>query len=151
MRAIDETRKPLVTIGAAATIEAAAISMHDARVGALVVMDGNKPVGIVTDRDIVVRGVRTAIPADARIDAVMTAGVVAFDADGRLHDAISVLRAQAFRRLPLVRNGKLVALLSTDDILIDLARQLIDVVHPITGQMLYAEPERDLRPVPSST
>jgi CBS domain-containing protein len=151
MRAIDATRKPIVTIDAAKTIEDAAQCMHDAPVGALVVMDGEMPVGIVTDRDIVVRGVRRAIPVDGRVDSVMTTGVVAFDADGDLHDALNVLRAHRFRRLPLVRDGKLVGLLSTDDVLIDLASRLVDVVHPITGQVLYTEHERDLVPVPSST
>jgi CBS domain-containing protein len=147
MRAIDATGKPCITIDAAATLATAAERMQEAHVGALIVTDGEAPVGIVTDRDIVVRGVRQRVPYDARIDAVMTAGVVAFDADGDLREAVHVLRSHAFRRLP--RDGKLVGLLSTDDVMIDLAQRLADVGHPLTGQVLYAEPERDLRPVPT--
>jgi CBS domain-containing protein len=151
MRAIDATRKPPVTIDAAETIRTAARRMHEAHVGALVVVDQGRPIGIVTDRDVVVRGVAHDSPSDARVDSLMTPGVMAFDADGDLRDALSVLRAHAFRRLPLVRDGQVVALLSTDDVLIELARELVDVVHPITGQVLYPEPEHALPPVPAST
>lgn len=151
MRAIDATRKPVLTIEASATLEAAAQLMHDASVGALVVTDGGDPVGIVTDRDIVVRGVRRGTPSDARIDSVMTRGVVAMDADADLREALGVLRAHEFRRLPLTREGKLVAVLSTDDVLIEIVNRLIDVVHPITGQVLHREPERDQAPVRTSS
>jgi CBS domain-containing protein len=149
MRAIDATRKPIITIDAAATITTAAARMHDAHVGALIVTDGDRPVGIVTDRDIVVRGVRQVVPHDARIDAVMTAGVIAFDADGDLRDAGQVLRSHAFRRLPLVRGGNFVGLLSTDDLLIDLAQRLVDVVHPLTGQVLHLESDTASQPLPA--
>lgn len=135
MRAIDASRKPIVTVDAAAPMHDAARIMHEECVGALVVVDDGTPVGIVTDRDLVVRGVRTRMPLDARIDAVMTPGIVALDADSDVREAVSIFRAHMFRRLPLVRGGELVALLSTDDLLIEIAGEFAELVHPITGQV----------------
>jgi CBS domain-containing protein len=141
MRAIEATRKDIVMIEASAPIEHAAAVMHSQNVGALVVVEDGVPVGIVTDRDIVVRGVRTRMPLDARVDAVMTPGVVALDADGDVRDAVTVFRAHAFRRLPLVRDGKLVGLLSTDDLLTEISLELSELIHPIMGQVVSMRPE----------
>jgi CBS domain-containing protein len=81
----DLTAKPAVTVPVDATIETAAQLMDKHAVGAVVVVDDDRPVGIVTDRDIVVRGVARRSPFDGRIDSAMTSGVVAIDAadDGR--------------------------------------------------------------------
>jgi len=67
------------------------------------VIDGEHLIGIVTDRDLVRRGLARDLPADARIDAVMTAPVVTVDADADLHDAFALFRTHAVRRLALVR------------------------------------------------
>ena len=57
MRAVDAVRKPPVTIAPEATIAEAARLMDNHVVGALVVMDGDRPMGVVTDRDIAIRAV----------------------------------------------------------------------------------------------
>ena len=72
MRAVDAVRKAPVTITANETIAQAAQLMDRQVVGALVVMDGDRPVGVVTDRDIAIRAVARGVPVDARVDAVMS-------------------------------------------------------------------------------
>jgi signal-transduction protein with cAMP-binding, CBS, and nucleotidyltransferase domain len=141
MRAVDAVRKPPVTIAPDASIAEAACLMDSQVVGAVVVMDGVRPVGVVTDRDITIRAVARDVPADARVDAIMTPGVVALDAGEDLRHALPIFRSHAIRRLPLVRDGRIVGMLTTDDLLIDLVADLGDLVRPITGQVVFGYPE----------
>jgi signal-transduction protein with cAMP-binding, CBS, and nucleotidyltransferase domain len=142
MRAIDAVRKPPVTIAPEASIAEAARLMDTQVVGALIVMDGDRPVGVVTDRDIAIRAVARDVPADARVDAIMSHGVIALNAGEDLRHALPIFRSHAIRRLPLVRDGHIVGMLTTDDLLIDLVADLGDLVRPITGQVVFGYPER---------
>ncbi len=141
MRAIDATRKPPVTIEVDATLVQAAELMDKAAVGALVVVDGGRPVGIVTDRDIVVRAVARRLEFDGRVDGVMTPGVVSLDADADLHAAVPVFARHAIRRLPLLDHDRMVGMLTLDDLLMDLSSDLANVTRPITGEVLFGHPE----------
>ena len=147
MRAVDAIRKPPVTIASEASIAEAARLMDMQAVGALIVMDGDRPVGVVTDRDITVRAVVRDVPADARVDAVMSPGVVALDADADLQQALAIFHSHAIRRLPLVEGGHIVGMITTDDLLIDLVANLVDLVRPITGQVVFGHPEQSDLPV----
>jgi CBS domain-containing protein len=142
----DATRKDPVTIGPDTPLHEAARLMDSEVVGALVVLDGDRITGIVTDRDLVVRGLANREPDDARVDSVMTTDprVVAADADVR--DAVALFRAHAVRRMPVVDGDRLVGLLAVDDLLIDLVADLGDVVRPITGEVVFGYPEAALRP-----
>jgi len=82
MRTIEAVRRSAVGIGPERTIREAARMMEEAGVGALAVIQQEQLVGIVTDRDLVRRGLALDLPGDARVDAVMSAPVVTVDADG---------------------------------------------------------------------
>ena len=149
MRAIEAIRKRPAVIGADFSITEAARRMNEAVVGALVVMDGERPVGIVTDRDLVLRAVAHDLPGDARIDSVMSQDLVTLDANADLRDAFAIFRSHAIRRLPVVEDGRLVGLVSADDLLVDLAADLGDLVRPITGQVIFGAPEGEASVLPS--
>ena len=142
MRAIDAVRKPPATVAADESIAGAARLMDTLVIGALVVMDGDRPVGVVTDRDIAIRSVARDVPTDARVDAVMSPGVIAMEAGAELRAALPIFHSHAIRRLPLVDGGRIVGMLTTDDLLIDIVADLGEVVRPITGQVVfgYSEP-----------
>lgn len=152
MRARDAMRKQPVTATAETTLGAAARLMNDQVVGAVVVVDEeHRPVGIVTDRDLVVRALAQDIPADARIDAVMSADVVVLDADADLRDAFKLFDAHACRRLPVVHDGAVVGVLTADDLLVDLVGDLAELARPITGQVVFGYPERSTAPARTTT
>ncbi len=141
MNAIDAARRhPVITIDAGQTIAQAAQSMERHGIGALLVLDGSRLTGIVTDRDIVVRGVARLYPTDARIDSVMSSGVVALAADADLRDALAAFSRHGIRRLPLVDGVELVGILTLDDLIIDAAHQLGDIVAPIVEQVVHGRP-----------
>lgn len=148
MRTIDAVRRPGVGIGPDRSIEEGAALMERAGVGALVIVDDQRVVGIATDRDLVRRGLATGMSRDARIDAVMSTPVITIEADAELRDALPVFRANAIRRLVVVRGEELAGMLALDDLLVDLASDLGDLVRPITAEVLFGH--RD-SPVPATT
>jgi CBS domain-containing protein len=129
--------KAAVTIQGDAAISEAAVLMDASNVGCLLVMDGDRLAGIVTDRDIVVRGVARRVPADARIDSVMTTDVVSVDADADVHEAYRILDSHAVRRLPVVEGNRVVGMVTVDDLLVGLAGDLQRLVHPIVGEAVF--------------
>jgi signal-transduction protein with cAMP-binding, CBS, and nucleotidyltransferase domain len=147
MRAIDTLRKRPVTIEARDTVTEAAALMDREAVGALVVTEAGATVGLVTDRDMVVRGMARRIDADARVDAVMTTEVATLPADADLRDALAVFRDRPVRRVVLVEGDAPVGVVSVDDLLVDLVGDLADLARPVTGQVLFGHPE----PAPPAT
>ncbi|HVA74805.1 MAG TPA: CBS domain-containing protein [Acidimicrobiales bacterium] len=139
MRIWDLVRRSAVAVRPDQTLIEGASIMDKAGVGALIVVDADRPVGIVTDRDLVRRGLARGLPPDARIDAVMTAPVVTVNADDDAHDVYQVLRTHALRRLPIVREGRFVGMVTVDDLIIHLAADLSDLARPITGEVLFAQ------------
>lgn len=148
MRASDAVRRSGIGIAPGRTITEAAGIMESAGVGALAVLDDTRLVGIVTDRDLVRRGLARGLPGDARVDAVMTTPVVTIEADADLHDAFALLRLHGIRRLAVVRGAHFVGMITVDDLLVDLAGDLRDLAHPVGTESLA--PHRDA-PVPVTT
>jgi CBS domain-containing protein len=144
MYAADLIRRSVVGVRPDQTITEAAAIMDRAGVGALAIVDGDVLVGIVTDRDLVRRALARRLPYDARVDAVMTTPVVTIDADADAHEVYPILRTHALRRLPVTRDGRMVGMVSVDDLIIHLTSDLSDVARPITGEVLFAQ--RDYPP-----
>jgi CBS domain-containing protein len=138
VKTIDATRRSAIGIEPDRTITDAAQLMEQAGVGALVVLDGTTVVGLVTDRDLVRRAMAHQLPPDARVDAVMTTPVVTLDADADVRAAFDTFGTHAIRRLPLVRDGHFVGMFTVDDGLVAIAREVGDLVRPITAELLFA-------------
>ena len=112
------------------TIVEAARLMRRYHVGDLVVVDevqGRRvPVGMVTDRDLVVEVIAREQPfASCTVSAVMSATVVCVPETAGVIEAIQLMRSHGVRRLPVVdANGALVGILAADDLLDLLAEEL---------------------------
>lgn len=137
MRTIDSIRRSGLGIAPGRTITDAARIMETAAVGSLAVVDGDELVGIVTDRDLVRRGLAKGLSPEARVDGVMSTPVVTIDAEADLHGAFTLFRTHAVRRLAVVRDGRFVGMITVDDLLIDLAADLVDLARPVTAEVLF--------------
>ena len=102
-------REPVV-IGSDATVAETAALMASSGVGCVIVVDGQTPVGVVTDRDIVTRGVARRYPIDGRIDGLMSMGLIALDVGHDLDDLLHVFRDHAIRRVPIVDHDRVVGI-----------------------------------------
>ncbi|HAN35333.1 MAG: CBS domain-containing protein [Ilumatobacteraceae bacterium] len=137
MRIEELTVRPPVTASPATTIQQAAALMARDAVGTLVITEGERVVGIVTDRDVVVRAVAKNLPLDSRIDGVMSMNVIALDAGTDVRDALHAFGQHAVRRLPIVSGGKVSGLLSLDDVVVALAGQFGEVTRGMSAQLLF--------------
>lgn len=147
MRIIDAVRRPGISIGADRSVHDAAVLMESTGVGALVVLDDDQPVGIVTDRDLVRRALAPGLEPTARVDAVMTMPLHSIEADADLHDAVRAFADRAVRRLAVTQEGRFVAMITVDDLIIDLASDLTAVARPLTAETLFAHHDA---PVPAT-
>ena len=137
MKTRELVAKAPVTVECDTSLRVAAGLMDSANVGALLVMDGGRLVGIVTDRDIVVKAVASGYPSDARIDSVMSMDIVAVDAEADVHEAYRMLGSHGVRRLPVLDGDTIVGMLTVDDLLVGLATDLERLVHPVVGEMVF--------------
>lgn len=144
MRTIDGVRRSGVGIGPERTIQDAAVLMEQAGVGSLTVIDGERLVGIVTDRDLVRRGLACGLSHDARVDSAMTSPVVTISADADLHDAFALFRDHAVRRLAVVRGEQFVGMVTIDDLLMDLSADLADLARPVTAEVMFGHHDSSL-------
>jgi CBS domain-containing protein len=99
------TRDPIV-FEASTPVAEAARSMRDNDTGDVLVQRNGALCGIVTDRDIVVRGVAEDLdPSSAPVGDLCSNDVTALRPDDTVEDALRVMRDQALRRLPVVDDG----------------------------------------------
>ena len=114
-------RGALVTVSPSSTLAEVARLMDTQGVDVAVVAERKRPVGVVTTHDIVVRGVARRFPADARIDAVMTDEVVTLPSEADLRQAADALRDRGVAHLVLMDGGVPVAVLTREDLVVELA------------------------------
>lgn len=117
------------TASPAETAQAAAHRMQSRNVGSLIVVDDDqRPLGIVTDRDLALRIVATRAPHDTALVDVMSGELVTIPLDASVATALQRMRELAVRRLPVVdEDGLLQGILSLDDVLAFLSRTMAEV------------------------
>jgi CBS domain-containing protein len=109
-----------VTLPTTASLIDTAVAMRDADVGAVVVLENGRVCGIVTDRDIVVRGVASGnYPATVMLGEVCSRDLTTLAPEDDVEDAIRLMRQKAIRRLPVVEHGQPVGIVSLGDLAIE--------------------------------
>jgi len=106
-----------VTISADATTAEAAGLMRDRGIGSLVIVEDGRPTGIVTERDVVTKvAALDKRPRDVPIRTIMTAPVIAIHPDEEVLEAARLMAARKIRRLAVVKEGRLVGMITENDI-----------------------------------
>jgi len=131
---------PPVTVTPDVSLAEATRRMAEAAVGSLLVVEDGALRGIVTDRDLALRGLGEGLPLGSRVDAVMSPRVVTLDAGDELHAAYRAFRRTGVRRLPVLDGGRPVGVLTLDDLLLDVFRRLADLLGPVAWSVLREPP-----------
>ena len=123
-------RKAPATALPGQTLREVAVKMRDHHVGAIVVVENERPIGIVTDRDLVMRGlVEPRDPSTTPVRDVMSTNPIVIRNDQKIDDAIIAIRQSGVRRLPIVDGqGKMVGMVAVDDLVVLMAGELSVVV-----------------------
>jgi CBS domain-containing protein len=108
------------TVNVDDTVLQAAQVMRDNDIGDAIVVEDGQVTGIVTDRDIAVRAVADGRdPESTPVREVATTGTQAIEPDASVDDALRMMREHDIRRLPVVKNGRPVGIVSLGDLAVE--------------------------------
>ena len=137
MRVKDIMTASVDSIESTDTIAHASRRMAEDDVGALPILRDGKLVGIVTDRDIAVRGVAAAIPASASVGRIMTEGVSSCFPDDDVESVLALMSREQIRRMPVCDRAHgvvgivgLTDAAKLDSFKKDVAETLVDICKP---------------------
>ena len=140
MRAIDLTSPMVVTTDEATDLAAAAKMMRDKGVGDLVITRGrdSKPIGIVTDRDIVVHAIGCGLdPASITVADLCTRKPATVGAEADLMDIATAMNEHGVRRVLVIRGLELVGIISMDDVIAAMSEMMNNLSAMLGRQLEY--------------
>ncbi len=118
MRLVKEyMSRPVWTVESSATMAKAAKLMRKHRIGSLVIVEGDKPIGIITERDIAYKVVADELGLDTKVSEAMTTDLKTVVGETGLRDAAKLMASHLIRRLPVLDDGKLMGIITIDDIM----------------------------------
>ena len=143
----DICNRTVIVVEREHSVRAAAALMREHHVGTLVVVRDNgacKPVGIVTDRDIVIGVVAVGLdPEVLTVGDIMGPRFFTAPADQGVFETMQQMRAKGIRRLPVVdHDGALVGIVTLDDLLQLLAKELGELSRLVTREQAVEEKTR---------
>ena len=96
-----------------------AVKMKEWNVGSIPIVDNDKLVGMITDRDIVIRGIAEKHPPSSKVESVMSDHLVTATPDMSTKDATRLMAEHQIRRLPVVEGDNLVGIVALGDFAVD--------------------------------
>ena len=133
----------VLTIDINESVQAAAMLMHNQDVGDLVVMDGIKAEGIVTERDLVRRVLAQKRPLETKVSEIMSSPLITIEEDASLRKAARKMVKYRIRRLPVTRDNVLVGIIATSDFARHLSKKTFSE-EMLAAMSRYPLPEENL-------
>jgi CBS domain-containing protein len=121
----DIMTKNVVTIKVDKTVFEAAELMNSKGIGCLLIVQDEAPVGIVTERDFVRRIVAKNLPYSVKVSEIMTKNLITVDPDVSLKDAARLMSINKIRRLPVLKQNKLVGIVVASDFVRNLGKKTV--------------------------
>jgi CBS domain-containing protein len=136
MAIVDYCRRDVATIDGSAAIHTAAARMAEESVGCLLVTEGGRLVGILTDRDVALRTIREDLdPHTTPVSKIAERDLVVLRSDRPVRIAMALMKRRGLRRLPVLDPaGTLVGIVTWDDLVGLIARELVEVAGTVAAQ-----------------
>jgi CBS domain-containing protein len=96
-----------------------AVKMKELNVGAIPICENDHLLGMITDRDIVIRGVAEKRPNSTRVTDIMSEHLITADPGMSIEEAAKLMAKNQIRRLPIVENNRLVGICSLGDLAVN--------------------------------
>ncbi|MDX1813207.1 MAG: CBS domain-containing protein [Candidatus Bathyarchaeia archaeon] len=143
----DIMSSPVVTLSEAATSNKVANIMNENDLGCVIVTNQRgKPVGIITERDLVIRVLaKNLVPDSVKAKDIMTSPLVTIEPETTISEAARRMSRLEIRRLGVVYKGNLVGLISSRDVL-GVMPELIEIIQERTRLEGAAEAEENVEP-----
>ena len=94
----------------------AAKLLEDSKTSAIVVLENQIPVGLVTNRDLMIKIVAHSYPLDTPIRRVMSTPLISISPDTEIKDAIDLMMAKKIRKLPVIKNDEVLGIIVASEI-----------------------------------
>jgi CBS domain-containing protein/uncharacterized protein (DUF2267 family) len=121
----------------------AARAMADNHIGSVLVSAPQGLAGMITDRDLALGVLGGDLdPKTTPLGDVMSEGVITCDIGADLDEVVRLMREQGVRRIPITENGRLVGLVTFDDLVVDGAVRLDDLQSIVTAQLEVEAPHK---------
>jgi CBS domain-containing protein len=133
-RLLDEKGTDVWTIGPDASVYTALEVMAERAVGALVVVEGDRPVGIISERDyarkviLLDRGSRDTLVAE-----IMTAELETVTRQATTNDCMALMTERRIRHLPVVEDGRLIGIISIGDVVLAVIGEQQHLIEQLEG------------------
>lgn len=116
MTIADVMSKSVISVDTSVTVNETAKMMEDAKVGAVIVMENNTPVGIVTEKDFAVKIVAHAYPITTTVKQIMSSPLFSIGSDESVRTAADLMHDRKIRKLPVIDDETVVGIVTATDI-----------------------------------
>ena len=116
MTIADVMTKSAISVDATLTVNETAKMMEDVKVGAVIIMQDNTPVGIVTDRDFAIKITAHAYQITTPIKQIMSTPLFSINSDETIRSAADLMHDKGIRKLPVIDDGKVMVIITSTDI-----------------------------------
>ncbi|CAD6368691.1 Signal-transduction protein [metagenome] len=117
----DVMTKSVISVDSSLTVNQAAKLMEDAKVGAVIVMENNTAVGIVTDRDFAVKIVAHAYQITTPVKQIMSSPLLAIGPDESVWMVADLMYTRGIRKLPVIEDDQVIGIITATDLVNQLA------------------------------
>jgi len=117
----DVMTKSVISVDSSLTVNQAAKLMEDAKVGAVIVMENNTVVGIVTDRDFAVKIVAHAYQITTPVKQIMSSPLLAIGPDESVWMVADLMYTRGIRKLPVIEDDQVIGIITATDLVNQLA------------------------------
>ena len=108
--------KEVISVDSTVTVNEAAKMMEDAKVGAVIVMENNTPVGIITDRDFAIKIVAHAYPIQTNVKKIMSTPLIGINPDESVLMAADLMYTRGIRKIPVIDEDTVVGIVTASDL-----------------------------------
>lgn len=117
----DIMTKSVISVDATITVNEAAKMMEDSKVGSVIIMENNSPIGIVTDRDFAVKVAAHAYQISTPVKQIMSSPLITIGPDESAWMISDLMYTRGVRKLPVVENDKVIGIVTATDLVNQLA------------------------------
>ena len=118
----DIMTKALISVNPATTALQIAKMMDHGEIGAIIVKENEIPVGIVTDRDFAVKIASNNLPFETPAEKIMSSPLITINHDESISAAAEMMSTKKIRKLAVVENGKIIGIITSTDLVNQLAK-----------------------------
>lgn len=113
----DIMKRNVKTVRTDDSVHNAVVKMNKFRIGSVIVTNNGRPVGIITERNILMRIVEPRLdPGTVKAKNIMSSPLITIDSNAAVEEAALIMARKGIKKLPIVEKDKVVGIISTSDI-----------------------------------